>query len=131
MEEASSRIVFLVALGAASLMGLAVTRWGRRGALVGYLVGLVVCLLAWTTAVFFSTRLSGSAPDALGPALGRSLAAVVVLSGLWLVVASCGVVAGALARLVVRRRRARRHSPPIRSPEPQPRRSRGPGPRRR
>ena len=120
MNEAPSRIVFMVALGAALLMGLAVAKWGRRGAIFGYLAGLIVCLATWVTAVFLTTRLAGAAPDALGPTLGRSLAAVVVLSGLWLVVASCGVVAGALARLVLHRRWARRAHGSRRSPQPQP-----------
>lgn len=124
MEEAPSPAIFVVAIGAAVLMGLAVVRWGRRGAVGGYLLGLGVCLVAWGFAVYLSTRLSGAAPDPFGPALGRSLAAVVVLASLWLAVASCGVVAGALARLVLHRRRAARRRAAAPPAGAQPRRSR-------
>ena len=107
-----------VAVAGALLVALATLRWGRRGAVLGYGVGLLVCVLAWSAAVFLTTRLDGGRPGDLGAALGRSVAAIAVLSSLWLAVASAGAVAGALGRLLYRRLRLRRREAPRARPGP-------------
>jgi hypothetical protein len=116
MDEPQPLLLHGLALGAAVAVGLATARWGRRGAVGAYVVGLALVLGAWVSAVFLTTRVDGAGPSALAPALGRSLAAIALLTSFWLAIASVGAFAGALARLAVRRRRARR----ARAPSPPP-----------